>query len=403
MPKRKNFGTEAVLKEIYPLVENALSTRTNQWKSVLSKFIEKRSQFLFDIAPCDRIYYTDNDRDELFSALNLSQNEIRMGLKDTYYYGISAFNPSQAKDPTTIVVLCVVRYFMLHKREKELDLALIYQAFSGKYYPSIHYGFFKTVAPSKYRHIMEYVVNHKLSNKFDLKNKGSVIGAVKSINNTWITAYKKQLNEFDDENVTYVIQQLHNRIKSFMKNIASLYYEAYENKEYMSYSMDNLPDAEGGDNSKYHLSTNDSFKLQQVIENTMNRLTTSHVEYSICKVCSDNNVKVEEVRGIMESIFENRENMEKIKEFISLTVSAYLAEEEVKTVNSARFVKFMTKPKPNSKDDNINRSKEIIEELLDDNSVTFRKRKHRVATKQSYFYAFNMYMAIVIIRANQNM
>jgi hypothetical protein len=114
-------------------------------------------------------------------------------------------------------------------------------------------------------------------------------------------------------------------------------------------------------------------------------------------------VKVEEVRGIMESIFENRENMEKIKEFISLTVSAYLAEEEVKTVNSARFVKFMTKPKPNSKDDNINRSKEIIEELLDDNSVSFRKRKHRVATKQSYFYAFNMYMAIVIIRANQNM
>ena len=401
MPKRSNFGTEATLDKIYPLVESALSTRLNQWRGMISRFIEKRSSSLFDIAPCDRIYYTDNDRDDLFSALNISQNEVRNALKDAYYYGISAFNPSQAKDPTTIVVLCIVRYFFLKKKEKELDLAMIYQSFSGKYYPSIHYGFFKTVAPSKYRHIMEYVINHKLSNKFDIKSKGSVIGAVKSINNTWITAYKKQITDFDDEDIVYVIQQLHNRIKSFMKNIASLYYEAYEQKSYISYDSDNITDSESG-GGDYHLTTNDSFKMQQCIENTMTRLTTSHVDYTLCKACADSNIKPDEIRGIMESIFEDSNNMPKIREYLELIISSFLVNEEIKTVNSTRFIKYVTKPKPNSKDPMINRMKEIIEDLLDDYSVGFRKRKHRVATKQSYLYAFNMYMAINVIRANPN-
>ena len=81
MPKRSNFGTEATLDKIYPLVESALSTRLNQWRGMISRFIEKRSSSLFDIAPCDRIYYTDNDRDDLFSALNISQNEVRNALK----------------------------------------------------------------------------------------------------------------------------------------------------------------------------------------------------------------------------------------------------------------------------------------------------------------------------------
>jgi hypothetical protein len=247
---------------------------------------------------------------------------------------------------------------------------------------------------------MEYVINNKLSNKFDIKSKGSVIGAVKSINNTWITAYKKQLNDFDDEDIVYVVQQLHNRIKSFMKNIASLYYEAYENKEYVSYDTDDLGEEDGGGN--YHLTTNDSFKMQQCIENTMTRLTTSHVDYSLCKACADSNVKPDEIRGIMESIFENSDNMPKIREYLELIISSFLVNETVKTVNSTKFIKYVTKPKPNSKDPMINKMKDIVEDLLDDYSVGFRKRKHRVATKQSYLYAFNMYMAISIVRANQN-
>lgn len=399
MARRKGFDTSAILDKVYPIVEKAISTRLPLWKKALSNFMQKRSASLFDIAPCDRIYYTDIDREELFQALGIGIHEITNGIRDTYYYSIGAFKPSQAKDETTIVCICLVRYFLLKQMQKELELAMIYLAFSGKFYPSIHYGFFKTVAPAKYRHIMEYVVNHKLNNKYDLKKYGTIIATVKSINETWVEAYKHEFKSFVDEEICYVIDQLHNRLKSFVKNIASLYYEAYENKEYITYDKDSLP--EEGDSALYHLTTNDSFKLQMYVENTMTKINTSQVDYSICKSCSDANVKTEEVKSIIETILNNKDNLLKVREYITLTIACFLEESEVKEINSAKFLTYAIKPKPNTKNPAILRSKEIMDELLDDNSIGFRKRKHRNATRQSYYAAFCTYFAIIAIRANR--
>lgn len=399
MPKRNNFDTSAILDKVYPLISKALDTRKNMWLKMISNFMIKRSLSLYDTAPCDRIYYNDQDREELFSSLGIGAYDIVNGIKDTYYHSISAFKPSQAKDEATIVCLCVVRYFYLKKDAKNLELAMVYQAFSGKYYPSIHYGFFRTVAPSKYRHIMDYVVNNKLTNKYDLKVNGNIINTIKSINKTWISTYEPQMKHFDDEDICYIIQQLHNRIKSFMKNIASLYYEAYENKDYISYDKDSLP--EEGDTALYHLTTNDSFKLQMYVENTMTKINTSQVDYSICKLCADANVKVEEVRSIIEAILNDRENLKLIKEYLTLVIATFLTDSPVKEINSAKFLTHAIKPKPNSKDPAVIRFKDIQEELLNKTSVNYRKRKHRNATRQSYYSAFATYFAIICVRANQ--
>lgn len=414
MATKKNFSTEAILKEVYPLVEKGLNSGYLEWKHLMSEFIQYRSQSLFDIAPCDRIYYVDSDKEKLLRVLGLTDKEIKAGISHTYYWNKNPFKPQSAKDTVTIIALCIVRYFLLkmgsdnkekiklntnEKFSKDLELAMIYQAFSAKYYPSIHYGFFKVVPPSKYRHIMEYVVNHKLSLKFDLKSQGSVIGAIKVTNNTWVDSYKKEIKDFDDEDVTYVIQQLHTRIKSFMKNIAALYYETYKDKDFITYDKDILPE-EGG-SGVYNLTTNDSFKLQMYVENTMTKINTSQVSYQLCKQSSDANVKTEEIKTIIEAILNNSKNLEKIKEYITLNIAVYLFESEVKEVNNIRFLAFCIKRKPNTKDPNLIRIKDLEEELLDDTSIGYRKRKHREATKQSYHKALATYFALLIIMANK--
>jgi hypothetical protein len=395
----KKFETTAILDLVYPIVEKALDTNYSKWKHCMSEFIQKRSSMLFDIAPFDRIYYNDIDRDTLFTSLGINRKDIRAGMKETYYWNMSPFKPASAKDETTIVVMCIVRYFMKKKNQKDLDLAMIYQAFTGKYYPSIHYGFFKLAAPSKYRHIMEYVVNHMLSQKFDLKSKGSVIGAIKSINETWLKTYTKNMNSYTDEDITYMIQQLHNRIKSFMKNIANMYYEAYKNKDFITYDKDSLP--EEGDGSVYHLATNDSLKLNSYVENTMTLINTTRVDVKVCKDASDGNVSAEEIRNIMEAIFGDKEQLPRVKEFIELVIASFLASSTVKDVNSVQFVQFCIKPKPNTKDPTVLRAKDLIDEFLDDVSIAYRKRKHRNATKQSYHRAFNYYFCAIIIKANR--
>ena len=394
---RKNFNTKAILEKIYPQVEQAMNKNLIAWKKCLSNFISSRTVFLFDTMPCDRIYYNDNDRDELFNALRIDRKTLMPYLRDCYFWNINPFKPSQAKDITTIVILCIVRYFALKKDQKDLELAMIYQTFSGKYYPSIHYGSFPAVAPSKYRHVMEYVVNNKLSLKYDLKTKGTVIGAMKSTNVTWINSYENMIKSFDDEDVCYVIQQLHNRIKAFIKNIAELYYKAYENKEYISYDKDDL----GDDGSNYHLTDNDAFKLQKYVENTMNKINTSRVDLKTCRSAADNNVKKDEICSIIESILNNRNNIPIIKEFITILVATYMQESVDKDIVSISFLNFVIKAKPNTKDPNLLRLKEITSDFLDDNSIGYRKRKKREATKNSYHRALLTYFAITIINANK--
>ena len=247
---------------------------------------------------------------------------------------------------------------------------------------------------------MEYVINNKLSQKFDLKSKGSVIGAVKSINDTWANSYTKMLKDFDDEEVVYVIEQLYNRIKSFMKNIATLYYEAYKKREYITYEKDQIPE-EGSGDSTFNLATNDSFRLQQYVEKTMERINTSQVDYKTCTMCADANVETEEVRSIFESIFNNGNNVSLVKELITLMIASYMVQATNKDVASIAFFKFSTQVKPNTKDETLIRIKDIIEEMLNDNSLQYRKRKHRVATKLSYQKAFLKYFAFMIINANK--
>ena len=86
MPKKKNFNTSAILKEVYPLVESAMNKNTAKWKQCMSRFIQKRSTLLFDTVPCDRIYYSKEDGNDLVKSINVSLPDVVSGIKHTYYW-----------------------------------------------------------------------------------------------------------------------------------------------------------------------------------------------------------------------------------------------------------------------------------------------------------------------------
>lgn len=390
-------STDAILKILYPRVEQALSKNTNKFKQAVGKFINARNESMFDTCPCDRIYYGENDAMEMYEAVGMNKAQVTEAIQLTYYYPISAFNPRAAKDEITVLLLTIIRYFVKKNDDKNAELAMMYLAFSGKFYPSIHYMSFPKVQPSEYRHVMEYVVNKMLSDKFYLKTQGSVFGAIKAYGTTWLDSYERMIKDYDDEDVVYLIQQLHNRIKTFMKNIASLYYEAYENKDYITYDGDSLVEDD------YHLADNDSMRAERCIEKAMEKINTSNVDYATCKMASDNNVKTEEVKSIIESILNQKDNILEVKELVRLLVYTYYASnlEGKKDISNINFVSFSIAPKPNAKEPHILRIKEIVEGWLEDNSVNYRKRKRRLATANSYNRAILLYFTLVIHNANR--
>lgn len=387
--------TNGIKKKIYPKVEEVLksSSIVNAYKRVVNDFVSYRYEELYDSLPCARMVCSELEMDKTFSALKIDKNFVKdVIIEDTYYGKIDHFSPLAAKHEFTILMMNIIRYFSINKMQKEVELALIHLAFSGKFYPSLHYRSYPIV-PARY--VMEYVVNNRLSKKFDLATYGSVIGAVKSVGKTWLERYQDKFKSFTDDDIKYLIDQLYSRIGSFIKNVASEYYDVYNNKDayFAYYSDSNDPD-------DYHIADNDMYKISRYTEKAINYININGIDYRTCKVCSNSDITPNECKAVIESIISTKENIPTIKELISLMISLYFSTGENDLTN-INFITYTIAPKPNAKQKEIVRMKDIIEEWLCESGTAYMRRRSRVATRNAYERAVRMYFALIIHKANK--
>jgi len=384
--------TKAILDIAYKECESKIKANYSGYKKYISDFMAARVKQFYANAPYEQVYFTQTDVDDFFKRTKIDVSAIRNAIAHTYYADIANFNPRYAKDEITISLMCLVKYYLKNRSPKDLDNTLVLLSFSGKYYPSIWYGSFPVAAPQE--HIMDYVVNNMASNKFDIVKEGNVIGAIRSICNTWINTYPERFRDFHDDDVVYLIQQLHNRIRSFMNNIAELYYEAYNNKTlYMTYDSDDISQ------DNYHLADNDVMKMERIVSASMNYLTTHGVNYGICKTSSSSVVRMDELKAIIDSILSNDKNLILVREYITLMVATYFQQSTKKDVRDLDFVSYSIKPKPNTKDKYLLRQKELMNIMLLNNSEHFQRRRVRPQTEAAYYKAINSYFALVIQEA----
>ena len=386
--------TSIIVPELYPVVANAISKSQNKYKAYLNKFFQARSSEVYDTIPQTRILFTAEDTKNYFLSLDISPKDVENILSKTYYWNMN-FNPRCMKVPLVPTQMMVIRYFLKNNNRNQAEISAIYLAFSGNFYPSIHSQ--KFIYPPK-RHILEYVVNNVLTQKFDLKREGTVFGAIRSICQTWLDTYEDKLinDDADDEDIADIVQQLHGRIKSFLGNIVAKFKEVYQNSDaYLSYDNDSY------EQDTFRVAENDSLKAESYVENTMNNITTHAVNLKICKMCKDSNVKTDEIKSIIEGIQDDPQNLIEIKELLRIIVSEYMANSENKSITGTEFITKSITPKPNTKNPNIIREKEIIEGWLDENSPNYRKRKSRLATKISYFKAILKYYVLMISISNK--
>lgn len=395
MPIKYEANTSNIKKKLWPKVKEALdkSSTRSAYKRLINEFISVRAEKLYDTLPCDRLICTEMEMDKLFNVLKIKKSEVTEIIKGTYYGNIDNFNPLAAKHEFTITQLMVIKYFYENKMKKECELALIHLAFSGKFYPSVHFRSYRVVVPV--RHVMEYVVNNELSKKYDLTTYGSVFGAIKSVCTTWLDTYTERLRKCEDEDCVYLIQQLHSRIGSFTKNIAEEYYKAYENKDlYIAYASDSM------DPDDFHLAESDTLRVGKCTEKAINAINSNGVEYRLCKMCSTSDITTNECKAVIESIVGERSNIKTMKELVSLMISLYFATGE-RDVADIKFITYTIAPKPNAKQKEILRMKEIIEDWLCESGTAYMRRRSRIATRNAYERAVRMYFALVIHNSNR--
>ena len=194
--------TEVIDKEMLPIVSNTLSKSLTKYKALMSKFMNTRSTSLYDTFPATRCTYGQQDADELYVVFGKTEKELQDIINKTYYAQIPNFNPRTAKNPVTVLCICIIKYFFTKNDKTNLDLAIIYMSFTGGFYPSIHYGSYPTAVPADYRFVCDYVVNNELTNnqsmfalKHNLNNSkisAVLLGKIK-FHKGWTFKYKDNL------------------------------------------------------------------------------------------------------------------------------------------------------------------------------------------------------------------
>ena len=113
------------------------------------------------------------------------------------------------------------------------------------------------------------------------------------------------------------------------------------------------------DPDDYHLADNNTLKISKYTEACVNYINLNGVDYKICKQCSNSDITPNECRAVIESIISNRDNIPDIKELISLMIALYFSTGSQDLTN-IDFITYTVSPKPNAKQKEIVRVKDII-------------------------------------------
>lgn len=391
--------TSAVDSNLYPMVSSALAKNMSKYKAMISKFMNKRQEPMYAMFPASRIAYGETDVKELLAALDLNLQECMQAIAPAYFFEIPDFNPRAVKSAVTEICACAVRYFYLKKDKRQLELALIYMAFSGNFYPSIHYKYFKVVEPRQYPHVVNYVVNEYMDGKYEIKATGSLIGAVTSLCNKLIETYGERLlskKVMLDEDYVYFIQQMYTRVSSLVCKCANAYYECYHNKLYMTYQSDKID----GEGNEFRIAESDLSRAEMLAQKTMTILTTRDADFKTAKRSSNERVKTKEIMDLINKTVKNPDNLNKLQELIRLKLVLYMQDTGKPNIDDTiGFMSYAVTPSPNTANKDKLREKELTTELLASNADSYLRRSANKTTEILYRQSINTYIALMIIEA----
>ena len=372
--KNHEARSKEILTKVAPVVDKAYKENKNTVKKCIGNYITSKYEPMYAPSPYDRLAF--NDFDNFWKAIKLRETDIEKLMSGCYFMSTDNFNPRAAKSPFVATMMMCIRSALKSNDTKNAELLTIYLAFSGQFYPSIHAGSWKYL-PNK--EVMDYIINNKLSNKYDLKKIGTVFGTVRNICLTWMNTYKKTIvsNDLDDGDYAVLVQQLHDRIKSFIKNIATLYYDNKDN--YMNYARDNM------DPEDFRLKDTNSTLAEKYTAMAVTYMTTRDVDYRFCGMVADENVKKDEVKSIMSSIFHNKDNIQDLRMVVNVLITDFMRAYPDEPISGIKFLTYSMSTKPNSKDKDQIKIRETIVRWLNENSVDYVRRKSRQPTATSYY------------------
>lgn len=393
----------ALLTYLYPLIEKSLSQSNNIAK--LNKAIDEimmvNQEMLSSSIPCQNFVTTAKCRKDFFNALNITEADVVNALRQSTYIQKSW---ERANNPLYVSTILVMRYFVVHKKqdmlEKTTKLMLCFM------YSSAFSGRFPKAKPNE--NVMKFTIN-RLKYKSDIKKLGSVMAVInkKSLvflngerdddaSNPDKTSKYDLLTKATDKIITNLLQDMYDRIKHFLINIAEEYYRDYKEGNYIN------TDVDVNDDDNFMESDNVSFMVEKTTQKIMSRISlTGYPNANTIKVTmayiNDSSCKEMHLRNLLNTIYDDN-NLKEFEVMIRNILQIFLFDykKQIEDIKSRDFVIIMAThyKKQTSQDKNLNTLKNQLNMFVNNSPIT--KKVTRQASLNLYKKALLFYTVLII-------
>lgn len=372
----------------YDSIKRNLPKNENNLFRHIGKYRDKNVDILSSMALMKYPVFAKTDYNIVFDTVGLHEDDIAT---DTVAFSkANKVNIVNFK-PVDIVLVMMIKYYWETNQPKKVEPILYYISYSFYWMIWLHFFYTKRIPPKQ--EVMDYVVNN-MTNKFVLKQTGSLDGLLYYATSNVIDCYKDRVIRCSDQDLYYIINYIRSRINSFTRKVANEYFTSVDNHDMMFSGSDTLEDG------TTRISTAIVSQASSYADEYTTKFFSEKPRRDIIDRASKlkgNGVSTAELYDTLVTLVDEQK-IDEIKSFYSSMFYIFLTDNEIKNkdIKSISFIAAMEMvyKKGNSGDKNINNIKKLLDSWLTESSNTYRI-SDRQATLNNFRKALFYYFVLL--------
>ncbi|WP_300944095.1 hypothetical protein [uncultured Duncaniella sp.] len=361
------------------------STITTMQKK-MAEYIDANSEVLLTLDFSRRYSFGDDNRAVIYTAVKVPEEVFEQEIRDSKQ--INNSNKIQS-NPFYCACMLTMSALMNKKKPDEKTAKQIMVYMSLQMYTSIHSGFFKYNANKQ---VMDYTIAH-LDNSFRVRSMPSLFAFLTDNAGTAFETYRKQILRCNDDDITWVVNALWDRVKGKMRKIANKYYENHESGNYLNADTDSV------DPNNYHEADNNSFMIDRLSNKIYIKLLNHQFDDRFLKYAiTRSDTSYQRLKNLVDDIIVG-DTTGDVRKFISSMIEYFLLMSGYgfEMIPRGEFVSYMKGAyASNTNMEQMVFIKTQLETWLDDNMVSVGRTRYGSTAKQGYKKAIYMFFVFVI-------
>lgn len=387
MPSQNQKSPNALIENLYPVVEGTLDANPKNiiaLQKTVSKYLDRNMERLTTSGPLKRNFFSDADRQELYLNIGINADMVNRVI------GMSSYIKEwfALKMPFSVACTMAIIYAKRHKKEDLNNFLIMYLILSM--YPLLHAKYFPYLPKPE---IMEYTINN-LSNKYKIKQKGTIWNALMDTAMVCDRTYTKSITNGTDKDIALYIEAMYTRINALLKKVWQAYYRNEKDKNLMGVEQDIH------DENILKTSESNSFITERIANSVAMKLAVSGPDPKLIEIAAKlNDVSFNDIRVTINQLYADKQNSKEIKKVITNIMILFLTsgQNKVTEIHSNKFILscMAIYKSANTGDKMIIEIKKILDKWLAKYSARY-KATNRVATLNSFRKALFMFFVFTI-------